>query len=344
MSTRFLLMRCVIASLTLSCATAPAPVPDPVPDWAATPSAIREVYPDSDFIAREGSGATLEAAKANAAAEIARFFTSEISALSGGRASMIQQNGEITEILEIINDAVVRSQIDLFGIRYTEDAFYNKAEKDWQTLAYIDRNEAWTVYEPRFKRQADAFEAFYAAAEQESGQFRKALRFGAVAAYMRSEGFVEDFVKKEVFGQILHSQKMSDSFDGIRAEIAAIPQKIDDAKRNASVFIDCPGDFETRVTNAFSQALSAEGFPVAKNRNGADVVCAVAITEGRQQRELGIFYNPSLQAVFTGASGALFTFNAAADRASAVTPDVAKRRAYTALADKVKGTFSIEGN
>jgi hypothetical protein len=59
---------------------------------------------------------------------------------------------------------------------------------------------------------------------------------------------------------------------------------------------------------------------------------------------LGIFYYSSLQAVFTNASGALFTFNAAADRASAVTPDVAKRRAYTALAEKVVESFSIEDN
>jgi hypothetical protein len=56
MSTRFLLMGCVIASLTLSCATAPVPDPTPpVPDWAASPSAIRAVYPDSDFIAQRGA-------------------------------------------------------------------------------------------------------------------------------------------------------------------------------------------------------------------------------------------------------------------------------------------------
>jgi hypothetical protein len=86
-------------------------------------------------------------------------------------------------------------------------------------------------------------------------------------------------------------------------------------------FIDCPGDFESLVTNAFSQGLSAEGFPVAKNRNGADVVYTEAITEGRQERELGIFYNSSLQAVFSDASGALFAFTIATDRTSAVAPD-----------------------
>jgi hypothetical protein len=320
--------------IALSCATVP------VPDWAASLNAIRTVYPDSDFIAQRGRGATREAAEVAAAAEIARFFTSQISVNSGYRLSINQQNGEATESSQTTNEAFVQSQIALFGIRYAEDAFYNAAEKQWQTVAYINRDEAWAVYEPRFKRQADAFQALYAAAEQERGPFRKVLRFGAAAAYARGG----DFVEAEAFGQILHPQRMNASFGGIRAEIAAIPQRIDDAKRNAGVFIDCPGDFESLVANAFSQALSAEGFPVAKNRNGADVVCAVTIDEGRQQRELGVFYYPSLQAVFTDASGALFTFNAAADRASAVTPDVAKRRAYTALAEQVAGSFSIAGN
>jgi hypothetical protein len=325
----------LMSLLVLSCATDP----DPVPDWAASLSAIRTVYPDSDFIAQRGRGATRETAEVAAAAEVARFFTSQISVNRGYSEVITQQNGEETERSEASAQAFVESQIDLFGIRYAQDAFYYRTEKQWQTVAYIDRNEAWTVYEPRFKRQADAFAALYAAAENEKDQFRKALRFGAARAYARGG----DFVEAEAFGQILHPQKMNVSFGGIRAEIAAIPQKTDDAKRNASVFIDCPGDFESLVTNAFSRVLSEEGFPIAKERNGAAVVCAVIIDEGMQQRDLGIFYYPSLQAVFTGTSGALFTFNASTDRTSAVTPDVAKRRAYTALAGKVVESFSIEG-
>jgi hypothetical protein len=323
----------LMSLLTLSCATAA------VPDWAASLSSIRTVYPDSDFIAQRGRGTTREAAELAAAAAIARFFTSEISANNGYREVIRQQNGETSESSETSAETFVQSQIDLFGIRYAEDAFFNKAEKEWQTVAYIGRDEAWTVYEPRFQRQVDAFEALYAAAENERDHFRKALRFGAAGSYVRGA----DFVGAEAFGQILHPQKMNASFGSIRPKIAAIPQKTEDAKRNAGVFIDCPGDFESLVTNAFSRALGEDGFPVTKSRNDAAVVCAVSIDEGMQQRDLGIFYYPSLQAVFTGASGALFTFNAAADRASAVTPDVAKRRAYAALARKVIESFSIEG-
>jgi hypothetical protein len=315
-----------------ACATAA------VPDWAASLSAYRAVYPDSDFIAQRGRGPTREAAEIAAAAEIARFLTSVIDVNRGYSDIITGQNGAADENEKTSSETFVRSQIDLFGIRYAEDAFYQRADKQWQTLAYIDRNEAWTVYEPRFKRQADAFAALYRAAEQERDPFRQVLRFGAARAYARSE----DFTTAEAFGQMLHPQKMNASFGGIRDAIAAIPQKTDDAKRNASVFIDCPGDFESLVTNAFSRALSEAGFPVARNRNGAAAVCAVTVDEGMQQRDLGIFYYPSLRAVFTGASGVLVTFDAKADRASAVTPDVAKRRAYTALAGKVVESFSLE--
>ncbi|MDR1420685.1 MAG: hypothetical protein LBI86_09945 [Treponema sp.] len=60
-----------------------------------------------------------------------------------------------------------------------------------------------------------------------------------------------------------------------------------------------------------------------------------------QKRELGIFHFPSVQAVITGASGALFTFTVSADSVGAVTPDLAKRRAYKALEEKVLAGFSL---
>jgi hypothetical protein len=137
---------------------------------------------------------------------------------------------------------------------------------------------------------------------------------------------------------------MNAAFSGVRSEIASIPQKIDTARRNATVYIDCPVDFESLIANAFSRALTAEGFPVAKTRAGAAAICTITVDEGMQKRDLGVFYFPSLQAVFTGSSGTLFTYNAAGDSAGAVTPDVAKRRTYTALAAAVTNSFSKEFN
>ncbi|GHV74706.1 hypothetical protein AGMMS49940_20080 [Spirochaetia bacterium] len=337
MKRRFLLVFPLV--LLLSCAATPVVVPD----WAQSPAAITQVYPTDTYIAQRGRGQTRQAAEAAAAAEIARYFTSQINANSGFRTTTSTQNGVTSENLETETFAFVTSEINLAGLRYAQDAFYNKAVKQWETVAYLDRAEAWALYEPRFKRQADSFRALYAAAETESDRFRKALRWDAAEQYARSA----EFEAANTFGQILSPARMNAAFAAVRGEIASIPKELDTARRNAAVYIDCPVDFESAILNAFSRALSSEGFPVARTRAGAAAVCAVTVDEGMQKRELGIFYFPSLQAEFSGTSsggnsGTLFTYNVSAEQAGAVREDVAKRRAYTALAEAVQKSFSTE--
>jgi hypothetical protein len=329
-----LLMVSVFAPILFStCATTA-----PIPDWAQSPAAITQVYPNDAYIARRGRSQTREAAEAAAAAEIARYFTSRISANTSAQTTMSQQD-DVTHISrEMEMSTLVTSEINLTGLRYAQDAFYNKAEGQWETVAYLDRAEAWTLYEPRFKKQAGSFRALYEGAENEGDPFKKALRWLAAAQYAASA----EFEAANTFGQILSPARMNAAFSGIRSDTASLPQKIDEARRNAGVYIACPVDFESAIANAFSRALAAEGFPVAKTRAGAAAVCTITVDEGMQQRDLGIFYFPSLQAVFTGSSGTLFTYTASAERASAVTADVAKRRAYTNLAEAVQKSFHSE--
>ena len=316
--------------LLSSCATLPT---DPAP-WDATPASIRQVFPDNEYIAQRGRGKTRAAAEANAAAEISRFISSQISANRGYRIT----TDNVAETIETNDEAFVKSQINLFGIRYADDAYYRKDLKEWRTVAWIERNEAWTVYAPRFKQQADSFASLFDAAENERDQFRRALRFFAADDYSKSG----DFQNASLFGQILHPSRMNAEFENVRAKIASVPQRLESSKRNASIFIECPGDFESLVSNAFSSRFAALGFPVANNRSSSSAVCRITISEGRQQRDLGVFYHPSLQAVVSTQSGTIFTYSAEGERAQAVTPDVAKRRAYQSLADKVRESFSLD--
>jgi hypothetical protein len=315
----------------LSCSTTPAVLPE----WAASPSGIRQIFPDSEYIAQGGRGATREAAEAQAAAEIARFFSSQITASKGYQIS----TNNTAETITTRDEAFVNAQIYLFGIRYAQDAFYRKDTNEWYTVAYIERKEAWTVYEPGFKRQADSFTALFTAAENETDSFKKVLRFFVVENFARAE----EFENANLFGQILYPEHMNAEFAVVRSQIAAIPQMLDEGRRNASVYIDCPMDFENLIANAFASRFAEMGFPVSKTRTAA-AVCAVTVDEGMQKRDLGIFYFPSLQAVITGGSGTLFTFSAEGERASAVTPDVAKRRAFQSLAATVTRTFSLNTN
>jgi len=324
------------AALFSSCAGQPsAPAP-----WDASPAAMRQVFPDGQYIAQRGSGATRAAAEANAAAQMARFFNSQISSQVSLTERYAERNGNVQSGTEMESETFVNSQINLFGIRYALDAYFDKQQKEWVTVAYINRAEAWQVYGPRFKQQAEAFHQLFRAAEEEKDPFRKALRYIAARNYARSP----DFQNADALGQILLPAKMDAEFGTVRAEAASLAQKLDSARRNAGVFIDCPVDFESMMLNVFSQKFTALGFPVANARNAAAAVCRVTVDEGMQQRELGIFYFPKLQAVISSPAGTLFAFSAEGSQSAAVTPDVARRRAYQFLVDKVNQTFSLEAS
>jgi hypothetical protein len=207
-------------------------------------------------------------------------------------------------------------------------------------VAYIDRAEAWQVYGPRFKLQADTFQNLFDAAENESDVFKKYFRYQVAENYTRTS----EFENAESFGQILYPAKMNNEFAQTRTERAGLPEKIDSARRNAVVYIDCPLDFESFVYNAFAEQFAAFGFSLTRMKNAAAAVCAIIVDEGEQKRDTGIFYYPSLQAVLSGSSGAIWSFNVKAERAAAVTPDVAKRRAYAALAQEVSAGFAVQFN
>jgi len=325
-----------LAFILFSCSTLPT---TPAP-WDASPAAIRQVFPDEDYIAQRGRGTTRELAEADGATAIAKFFNTQISSSLSISEQYLEQNGNVQSSVEMNSETFVQSQMNLIGIRYASDAYFNNRQKEWVTVAYINRAEAWQIYGPRFKQQAESFHRLFEAAEKENDPLKKTLRYIGAQNYAR----LPDFQNSDSLGQLLYPARMNTDFGPVRAEIAALTQKIDNSRRNSAVFIDCPIDFENLVSNAFSSRFTAFGFPVTHSRTDAAAVCQITVEEGFQQRELGIFYFPSLQAVITGSSGTLFSYSAEAERASAVTPDVAKRRAYQSLADQVNKTFSLEVN
>jgi len=332
-SARTLLLNLLLPLLLLStCATPPTTLAP----WDTSPAAIRQVFPDSEYLAQRGRGKTRADAETNAAAELSRFISSQVTANRGFQITINNAN----ETINTHDEAFVTSQINLFGIRYADDAYYRKDIREWRTVAWIERDEAWAVYSPQFRQQASSFIALFDAAEQEQNQFRRTLRFMAADNYAKTE----TFESANLFGQILHPQKMNSEFESVRSRLSVIPARLESSRRNASVYIDCPVDFENLISNSFAARFSAMGFPVTNNRNSASAVCRITVSEGRQQRELGIFYHPSLQAVISTSAGSIFSFNAEGERAQAVTPDVAKRRAYQSLADKVNADFSINVN
>jgi len=308
----------LVAIFFAACAATPPPA------WDSSISAMQQAFPESEFIAQRGRGATRTAAEADATAAIARFLNSEVVSRIAVLEQVWERNGETGARTEIEAETFVQAQMQLFGIRHTPDAFFDRTHREWVTVAYINRSEAWQVYGPRFRQQAQIFASLFEAAENESDPFRKALRYTAAQDFVRSP----DFRNTESLGKLLFPARMDAEFADMRTMLASLPQRAANARMNAPVFIDIPQDFESLVQGAFSRRFAALGFPVTNDRNAAAAVCHVMVEEGRQVRQLGIFYFPQVRAVISSPAGTLFTFSAEGGQQAAVTPDVAKRRAY----------------
>jgi hypothetical protein len=301
---------------------------------------MEAVYPRADYVAQRGAGATRQAAELAALGAVSFYFESEISAEESSRQSWTGQDGLAAAEARTEANTLVRSQTRLVALRYAEDPWFDPAAGVWETVAFIDREEAWTVYEPEAAKVRDRLLALSAAAEAEAEPFSRALRFSVAAIYGESA----EFGAIRGFAQALYPAKAQVLFGDTDRLLAALPERIYSARQSAAVFIDCPADLDGLIYRAAAEALGTAGFPVEGNRNAASSVCLIRVDQGEQKMESGIFYTPSLTGTVNGRSGAVFLFTAKAPRQGAVNPDVAKRRAYTALAAALGEAFSGELN
>jgi hypothetical protein len=228
----------------------------------------------------------------------------------------------------------VQSQTQLFAVRYTE-AWYNGRASEWEVLAYIDRAEAWAIYEPALRQKAQTFRNLYRAAEADGEPIKQFY------LYQAARGSMPELERLLGFARVLHPRKAA-AFSDVSEAAAALAQKTAAARTGTRIYIDCPADSEAAVYSALARAFGGLGFTAEQDKEAASAVCEAAVNENAQKLEAGTFYTPGITVTLRGKSGTFFTWSAAAQRAGAFNPDIARRRAYAALAQRIDETFAGE--
>ena len=320
----------VIIYVLSACASSPK---TPPPDWVMD---IESVFPMDTFLAEKGSGKSAGDAEIAGSRAIASYISTQVTRQLTEEARFI--NNGPTEIKGTDITAVVTHQ-ELPPIRYTA-AWYNKGESKWETVAYINRDEAWnTVYEPDLKPEKNAFLNMYAKAENERDPIRR------YAIYQGTQNsYTQNYARRRAIATRINTVRAGEYFadvDRIRAEL---PHKLDDARLRAVILINCNNDYENRITQAFEKSLSNAGFRIAKNRAEAAGIFAINVNWNETTRLINTSesfeFTPTLSASLTSTSGILFSYNSPAiPRVATIGRDVGLRRASTALAAEVENSF-----
>jgi hypothetical protein len=314
-----------LAALLIACAGTPAPA------WTEN---MEAAFPGGQYIAVRGASGSRETVQQAALGALSAYFQTQVSSRTDLEESYTEENGAVSQSLRLEQQTLVRTETDLFAVRYTDP--WRNAAGLWEMAAYIDRNEAWTLFEPRLAAKTAPFMALFKAAEADAEPLRRFFRyraalnsdFAALTAYLN-------------FAGVLNPERAA-AFGPVREAAAALPQRLNQAKFEASLFLDCPVDMDGITAVALTAVLSAEGFPVTKDRSAA-TICRAAVDEGAEKREGGTFYHIKLTLTITGTSGSpLFSMTIEAPRQSATNPDIARRRAYTALAGEIQTQFHKE--
>jgi hypothetical protein len=178
----------------------------------------QSVYPSDKFLTGRGTAKSIDEAQSAALQDIARVFGVEVSSTIGMSQSFSDQDGKVTENSELVIQSLNRTYAQLFDLRYA-DSWQNSQTKEYEALAYINREEAWGIYEPRLNQSLDVFKSLWNAALRERDQKKKYY------LYTRAQAVSGETTQMLNYAGVLAPDKSKD-YDDIRSNIARLPARL----------------------------------------------------------------------------------------------------------------------
>jgi hypothetical protein len=316
------------------CASEPQSAGD-APEWANN---LERVYPREAYLTGQGAGKSRAEAEAAALAAIARIFSVEVQNSFTERNSFLSEDGVTRASQELTAETFVRSSVQLFSLRYDGSPWRNPRTKEWETVAYIDREEAWKIYEPRLRASTDAFTAALDAADAADDPLSQYSRYRAVLARPAEEARTA-----LAFAQVLHPEKAK-AYASAQNALAGVPAKIQAVLDRVVITVRCGNDFENIISGAIIEAFRRGGFKAAGGGDSGTNRAEAAVEEGKETLKLGPYYTPRLTLTVSGEGKTLFTWMVIGSRHGAWDGAVAKRQAWNALASQIKESLLREFN
>lgn len=242
--------------------------PSSAPEWLQN---YRNVYPNSQYLVQRGSGDSAEKAKTDATVALSRYFQTNVNANLSTTMTSVTTNNSIDEKTVVVDDVNVQSQVEFFGLEYTEP-YYLKSEKKWYCVVYLNREAAWQQYKPQIDIKKNSFNGLYKNLEKETDSFKKL----SLCKKVWNSG--KELMEKLEYGRIINPNEEA-AYQSERDVFAEIPVIFEDAKQNCSIYIRINRDYNQSVSTAVSTELTDCGFNVVKNQAESNYTAEISVDE-----------------------------------------------------------------
>lgn len=296
--------------------------PAPEPEWFRN---IRQVYPNSTYLAQRGSGDSAEKARTDAASQLARYFQTTVSANLSTTMSSITAGSSVLEETRVLDQVNVTSEVEFIGLEFTESWYY-KPEKKWYAVAYFDRNEAWIQFRPRIEAERAKFNAYVKKAESEEDPFTR------ISLYKSAWNASGDFIEKLEYGRIINSGE-EEKYSADREAVSELPSKIEKEKRNLTLAVKVSGDYGNIMETSIKTVFEKGGFIVGEKGN----YIADVIVSSNPNGENPVTILPAVIVSIKSSEGkAVFSYEAKlTEKTVAYSLENAQKKAFPQLAEKI---------
>ena len=292
-------------------------------------SDINEVYPDSKYIARIGNGASIQEAEINAQGKVAGYFENTIQTSSTAQTSMTETDATLTTERQLKNETRISSNIKLFAIHFS-DSFYDKKEKIYYCVAFLDRQEIWNQIQPKIDSSIHKFESSYSLIQKESEAFLK------IKGILECQKSAEELIENLNFARLISSEKEK-NYKTTRDHISNLSVIYNEELLKCKVFIDSPDDYNKLLSTSFAKVLNKKNISVAKKSDEANYIAKIEIDDCVTGEDPYAIKPIVTLKILGSQKQTIYSCDfTAEEKTLAYTIEKARNKAYSKLAEKIE--------
>lgn len=292
-----------------------------IPEWVTDKNAV---YPDVKYLSQVGIADKKDKAKTEAVAAISRYLKTTVE--SDLSTTFTAIDGK--ENVSVIDQTKISSEIELFGVQFTEP-YYIRKEKKWYCVAFIDRAQAWTQYQPIVEQEKIKFYSFFNKTQDNPNLLERIDNYKA--AWNAGRKLLEVLA----FGRLLNPVA-EEKYKADRENVATIPQQLSMVIQESTLYVEISEDYENMIKNAVYRQFSEYGFPIVNQKSLSCYTLKVDVnTNYSFDGEIHSVYPQLSVSIIYQDTKSMFEYSCSQKKVAAYHKDKVLKNSFTALANDI---------
>lgn len=282
-----------------------------------------KLFPQEEFVSALGTGFTEQEAQNRAASLISRAIKTKIkdsveSSYQAESSTTGKKNSTYNEVRKINQNIKTEANNTLYQLHFTP-CYFDSNYATYQCVAYIERDEAWNLIEPKLQASSKAFEQSYKLAKTFKDLFKR------VVALKKSQALLNVFYEAYDFALFIKNDEASKYkvFDEL-AKTAL--NEIDYISKNLVINVVVDNDSGNRIKAKITERLTETGFVVGAVKNNYEFYAQV-VYDMKLSGDTWLSY-PSIKISVLSDSEIVATYAKELEKCAAFDKDALERRIF----------------